>query len=149
MPNVDLNSFDAVMDAMEMELARLQAPTSANAKPSSSNPTRAQRKGKERAKPATIREVDADEEDEEMVELQEAMDVELRSALKRDVQVVSSGSEDEDEDGEEPMDYNLIKNFLESFKSQQGLGGPVGGLAGRLQGSDWVFPEDAGDIVRR
>ncbi|KAG6870509.1 AP-3 complex subunit sigma-2, partial [Termitomyces sp. T32_za158] len=48
------------------------------------------------------------------------MEAELRSTLERD---------DEDDD-EEPPDYNLIKNFLESFKSQGGLSGPVGNLAG-------------------
>lgn len=148
-PNMELNSFEAVMDAMEKELARLQAPALTKPKSSSSKPIQSQKKGKGRAYLETAGQGDADGEDEEMVELQEAMDLELRSALKRDVHVASSGSEDEDEEDEEPMDYNLIKNFLESFKSQQGLGGPVSGLAGRLQGSDWVFPDDAGDVVRR
>ena len=36
---------------------------------------------------------------------------------------------------------NLIKDFLESFKSQGGLSGPVGNLAGRLQ-PGWQIPRD-------
>lgn len=39
----------------------------------------------------------------------------------------------------EHMDYTLIKNFLESFKSQQGLSGPVSNLIGRL---GWQLPRD-------
>ena len=49
--------------------------------------------------------------------------------------------EDEDSDETEKLDYNLIKNFLESFKSQGGLSGPVGNLMGRLQ-PDWKLPRD-------
>ena len=60
------------------------------------------------------------------------MDAELRAALKR---------EEDDEVEEAGMDYNLIKNFLESFKSQSGLAGPVGNLAGRLDPS-WTLPRD-------
>lgn len=30
------------------------------------------------------------------------------------------------------MDYNLVKNFLESFQSQGGFGGPAGNMAGRM-----------------
>ncbi|KAF6766232.1 SGT1 protein-domain-containing protein [Ephemerocybe angulata] len=48
---------------------------------------------------------------------------------------------DEMEGVEGGMDYNLIKNFLESFKSQGGLAGPVGNLAGRLQ-PGWKLPRD-------
>ena len=54
--------------------------------------------------------------------------------------------DDVDEDGlprnlEGGLDYNLIKNFLESFKSQGGLAGPVSSLAGRLQ-PGWGLPRD-------
>ncbi|CAG8640447.1 2413_t:CDS:2, partial [Acaulospora colombiana] len=152
-PNPDLDSFEAVMDAMEKELAKLKKP------PSTKQATRdTKSKGKAKdlhipprpnsSKPPGIgMDVDGDEDDEDgadMAELQQAMDLELRSALKRDMEVVSSGEEggSGDEDDEMPMDYNLIKNFLESFKAQQGLSGPVGGLAGRLQGSDWALPRD-------
>jgi hypothetical protein len=30
------------------------------------------------------------------------------------------------------MDYNLVKNFLDSFQSQGGFAGPAGNLSGRL-----------------
>ncbi|PVG02291.1 hypothetical protein CPB86DRAFT_823118 [Serendipita vermifera] len=156
-PNPDLDSFEAVMDAMEKELAKLKKPPS---KQAAARDTKGKGKAKEMqipprpksSKPSGMgMEIDGDEEDEDeddnvdMAELQQAMDLELRSALKRDVEVVSSGEEGDDSGDEDegmPMDYNLIKNFLESFKAQQGLSGPVGGLAGRLQGSDWALPRD-------
>ena len=59
--------------------------------------------------------------DENDIDIEAAMDAELKEAL----QVAES-------DSEEPMDYNMIKNFLESYKSQGGLSGPVSNLAGRL-----------------
>jgi hypothetical protein len=154
-PNPDLDSFEAVMDAMEKVLAKLKNPPPSSSTKQPSRDIKGKGKAKEvqipprpKSKPSTahIEEVDMDEDDEDvdMDELQRAMDLELRSALKRDAEVVSSGEEDEgDEDEEMPMDYNLIKNFLESFKAQQGLSGPVGGLAGRLQGSDWALPRDS------
>lgn len=138
--NADLNSFDAVMEAMEKELSRLKVPRpSVDTRSGASD-----RKGKGKVKQEHVVNdmVDDMSEDEEMMELQQAMDLELKSALKRDTKVVSSDEEGEESEEEVPMDYNLIKNFLESFKSQQGLSGPVGGLAGRLQGSDWALPRD-------
>ena len=66
---------------------------------------------------------------------EEAMEAELRAALE-------TGSDSEDDDKPVPdIDYNLIKNFLESFKSQGGLSGPVSNLAGRLEGG-WGLPRD-------
>lgn len=150
--NPDLNSFEAVMEAMEKELERLKSPrSSASGTPSAgTRNTRkegrtmaADRKGKRKAVIPMGGMEEEDDEDEEMVEFQQAMDMELKSALKRDTEVVSSEEEEDgDSENEVPMDYNLIKNFLQSFKSQQGLSGPVGGLAGRLQGSDWALPRD-------
>jgi len=69
------------------------------------------------------------------MDIEAAMDAELKTALEH---------EDEDEvelDAEGNVDYNLIKNFLESFKSQAGLSGPVSNLAGRLQ-PGWGLPRD-------
>jgi len=57
------------------------------------------------------------------------MDAEFRAAIE----------ENSDDEHEGSMDYTLMKNFLESFKSQQGLAGPVGNLIGRLGGQ---FPRD-------
>ncbi|KAF7320025.1 SGT1-domain-containing protein [Mycena kentingensis (nom. inval.)] len=100
-PNVNpnLDSFEAVMRAMDEELSRSR--TKAKSKPDA--------KGKGKA--ATVEQV-SDEED-----IDSAMDRELRAALER-------GEDDDEYEGEPPMDYNLIKNFLESFKSQGGLSGP-------------------------
>ncbi|KIM29098.1 hypothetical protein M408DRAFT_128073 [Serendipita vermifera MAFF 305830] len=157
--NPDLDSFETVMAAMEKELERLKGVSSFLDPPSKTGVSKpsVDVKGKGKAKvvpkpvpfsrprPGPILEEveDSDaENDMDMDEVQRTMDAELRSALKRDTEVVSSGDEDGDSDEETPMDYNLIKNFLESFKSQQGLSGPVGGLAGRLQGSDWALPRD-------
>ncbi|KAG8759493.1 hypothetical protein FRC14_005781 [Serendipita sp. 396] len=159
-PNPDLDSFEAVMDAMEKELERLkstpnQRPTSnaytnqskPSGKSSSSKVTFLDEKGKGKqdikGKGRTIGTKEEENEgdgDAEMIDMQREMDVELRSKLKRELEVVSS--EEEDSDEEMPMDYTLIKNFLESFKAQQGLAGPVSGLASRLQGSDWALPRD-------
>lgn len=118
----DLNSFEAVMKAMDAELSRAkrdkQAATTTVSPvmlPAETNP---QGKGKQKA----------DEGDD----IGTAMDAELRATLQD-----SSG--DEDQDKETSIDYTLMKNFLESFKSQQGLPGPVGNLIGRM---GWQLPRD-------
>lgn len=115
-PNVNpnLDSFEAVMQAMDAELTQTHKP----------KPTVKPDKGK-----AT-----ASVEDE--VDIEAEMDAELKLILEK-----GSRGGDEDDQEEEPMDYNLIKNFLESFKSQGGLSGPVSNLAGRLQ-PGWQLPRD-------
>jgi hypothetical protein len=125
-PNVNpnLDSFEAVMLAMDEELARSR---STNRKPAATKVPAPQKQDKGKGKAASVVE---EEED-----IDSAMDAELKAALER----ADDGDEDE---GEEPMDYNLIKNFLESFKSQGGLSGPVSSLAGRLQ-PGWQLPRDA------
>jgi hypothetical protein len=116
--NPNLDSFESVMQAMDEELARLR---SQKAPTSSLGPSpEGKGKGKERAQD---------------VDIETAMDAELRAVLEH---------EEDDElelGGEGSMDYNLIKNFLESFKSQAGLSGPVSNLAGRLQ-PGWALPRD-------
>ncbi|KAJ7770808.1 SGT1 protein-domain-containing protein [Mycena maculata] len=128
-PNVNpnLDSFEAVMLAMDEELARSRSGKS-KTKPASTKvpPPPKQGKGKGKAPPIV--------EEEEDEDIDSAMDAELKAALERE----DDGDEDENE---EPMDYNLIKNFLESFKSQGGLSGPVSTLAGRLQ-PGWQLPRD-------
>ncbi|KAF7339752.1 SGT1-domain-containing protein [Mycena sanguinolenta] len=121
-PNVNpnLDSFEAVMLAMDEELARSRS-TKSKPAPKASKPQKLD-KGKGKAAPIPEEDIDA------------AMDSELRAALERE--------DDDDDEGEEPMDYNLIKNFLESFKSQGGLSGPVSTLAGRLQ-PGWQLPRDS------
>ncbi|KAH7927363.1 SGT1-domain-containing protein [Leucogyrophana mollusca] len=121
--NPNLDSFEAVMQAMDAELSRSRkAPAKSKAAPQHHPPTADKGKGQ------------AAEEDD--ADIEATMDAELRAMLERE-----DVGDDEDEDTEEPMDYNLIKNFLESFKSQGGLSGPVGNLAGRLQ-PGWTLPRD-------
>jgi len=118
--NPELDSFEAVMNAMDVELSRLrgsteQTKTSQTDLSSSVSPRADKGKGKE---PDV-----AVGEDEDIETL---METELRAVLAR--------GEEDDELGEgEGVDFNLIKNFLESFRSQGGLSGPVSNLAGRLQ----------------
>ncbi|KAG6866852.1 hypothetical protein C0991_008788 [Blastosporella zonata] len=121
-PNVNpnLDSFEAVMQAMDVELSQLRSSSKKAAKASAPLPAD---KGKAKA---TVEDEDED--------IESAMDAELKAALEHE-----DGDDDEDE---EPPDYNLIKNFLESFKSQTGLSGPVGNLAGMLQ-PEWQLPRDS------
>lgn len=113
------------MQAMDAELSRLQQPT---AGPEPQPPPLTKKdKGKAREVPADV-DVDMD--------IEASMQAELDSLLEQE----EAG--ESDEEGDKPsMDYNLIKNFLESFKSQAGLPGPVGNLAGRLQ-PGWQLPRD-------
>ncbi|KAH9968828.1 SGT1 protein-domain-containing protein [Russula dissimulans] len=122
-PNPNLDSFEAVMRAMDEELVRMRSQkASANFQDASLGDNG---KGKARAQDA-----------EEGVDIETAMDAELKAALDDD-------DEDEVELGPEGnVDYNLIKNFLESFKSQGGLSGPVSNLAGRLEPGGWGLPRD-------
>ncbi|KAI6133287.1 SGT1 protein-domain-containing protein [Pisolithus croceorrhizus] len=118
--NPNLDSFEAVMEAMDSELKRLHQPEAAATRVS---PISAADKGKGKgpvSSPDTSLDIEA------------AMEAELHAALEK------GDSEDQDET---PLDYNLIKNFLESFKSQAGLSGPVSNLAGRLM-PEWKMPRD-------
>ncbi|KAG6869161.1 hypothetical protein C0993_012260 [Termitomyces sp. T159_Od127] len=110
-PNVNpnLDSFEAVMQAMDVELSRLRSGSKKGAKDPSS-----MHNGKGKAK------APGDDGD---VDIESAMEAELRSALERD---------DEDDD-EEPPDYNLIKNFLESFKKLEAFLGNKDEAGGRWQ----------------
>jgi len=113
------------MQAMDVELARSQ-PSNGKRKPSAMSRYKGKGKATETAIP-----VDGD--------IDAAMDAELKALLEREG---LGGDSDEDGEGADPgIDYNLIKNFLESFKSQGGLSGPVSNLAGRLQ-PNFKLPRD-------
>lgn len=134
-PNVNpnLDSFEAVMEAMDAELGRRKA-ESTRPQHSDKNQARAaasiaKDKGKGKAT-----DVASDPEGD----IEAAMDAELQGLLNGDSE---EGGDDDDADATEHLDYNLIKNFLESFKSQSGLAGPVGSLVGRLQ-PGWTLPRD-------
>lgn len=115
-PNVnpELDSFETVMKALDEAL--LHSKKQAQKRTPKATQTQLQtpsanQKGKQKA---TV-------EDEEDFDIEAAMEAELRESME-------DGS-----DREDPVDYNMIKNFLESYKSQAGLSGPVSNLAGRLQ----------------
>ena len=99
---------------MDMELAR--------SRPSNQKPSTRKDKGKGKA-------VEPDEPVDHDIEA--AMDTELKTLLEREG--LGDDTDDEEGDVDPGIDYNLIKNFLESFKGQAGLSGPVSNLAGRLQ----------------
>jgi hypothetical protein len=104
------------MQAMDMELARSRA---SNGK---QKPSTRKDKGKGKAtEPAAP--IDHD--------IEAAMDAELKTLLEREG--LGNDTDGDEEDTDPGMDYNLIKNFLESFKSQAGMSGPVSNLAGRLE----------------
>jgi hypothetical protein len=132
-PNVnpELDSFEALMNAMDAELSRLRTSTQ-EAKAAATAKTSNADKGKGKAKEDENGHVSEDED------IEAAMEAELKAALEQ-------GNNEDDDDGfggeGEAMDYNMIKNFLESFKSQGGLSGPVTSLAGRLQ-PGFQFPRD-------
>lgn len=67
-------------------------------------------------------------------DIEAAMEAELNDLLE-------GGDDDVEDDEGGTVDYQLIKNFLESFKNQGGLSGPVSTLVGRLQ-EGWTLPRD-------
>ncbi|TIB00232.1 hypothetical protein E3P94_01791 [Wallemia ichthyophaga] len=112
-PNDKLDSFEAVMHAMDTELARAKpkAETSQNTRES-----------------GVSEELDEDEQ-------LRAMDHELKSILSRvdpNNETLDDNFDDQDIDDEQLQqgDYSTMRNFLESFKAQSGLSGPVSNLAG-------------------
>jgi hypothetical protein len=122
--NPNLDSFEALMTAMDTELQKTRSPSvSASATRQTSKPTRKSAEGIVIEDDA---DTDEDDDDDDMADL----DAELAAALKR-------GEEEGISDG----DYGLIKNFLESFKSQNGLAGPVSNMFGRLD-KDFQMPRD-------
>nr|VWO94110.1 Uncharacterized protein [Ganoderma boninense] len=117
-----LTSFDEVMKAMDAELERARGERQEGQRKHASD---AKGKGKAR------------ENDDSSMDIEAAMEAELEGLLEQ------GQGDDEDGDGDEngEVDYQLIKNFLESFKSQGGLSGPVSSLVGRLQ-QGWTLPRD-------
>ncbi|OBZ79729.1 Protein SGT1 [Grifola frondosa] len=119
--DTNLDSFEAVMAAMDVELARTRGSKQTGNSPAHPIATD---KGKRRSVT----------EGDNAVSIEAAMEAELQGLLDR-------CDDDADEDENIGTDYNLIKNFLESFKGQGGLPGPVSNLAGRLQ-QGWILPRD-------
>ena len=133
-PNAALDSFDSVMAAMDAELARIKGP-SAPARPdtsSSSSKTSKPTKKKPEPLPKLPTKDELDDLDEDTLA---AMDRELKAALKQ-AGVEDSDEEDIEEAGQLDEDgkreYEMMKSFLESYRSQGGQSGVVGNLFGRL-----------------
>ncbi len=119
-----MDTFEAVMRAMDEELSRSQSQNTSTGAPDLCLGKKGKGKGTSPAQGV-----------EEDMDIEKAMDAELKAALEHD--------EDDEVDvsAEGGLDYNLIKNFLESFKSQAGSSGPVSNLVGRLQ-PGWRLPRD-------
>ncbi|CAO3613443.1 unnamed protein product [Mucor hiemalis] len=85
------------------------------------------------------------EEEQDLSQVMEEMDQEVYSHDKISGSFAKLSTEakndDEEEDESAPVDVqlNLVKNVLESFKSQQGLPGPVGNLLNQF---GFVLPGD-------
>lgn len=110
------------MKALDEALTNKTPNTNKASKPEPPKPSAD--KGKEKLKASV-----ADEAEDDDFDIEAAMAAELKGALE------------DDWEGDQPPDYNMIKNFLESYKSQQGLSGPAGNLAGRLQ-PEFKLPRD-------
>ena len=104
-------------------------------------------------------EQDDKDDDEEIQHLSEAMEAELKSAgaLKLDplpelntedskgkAKLKAGAAEDSSDEELLDEDFNLVKNMLESFKSQAGAAGPGGNLMG-MMGMKLPRDEDDGD----
>lgn len=99
------------MDALDIELRRIK-----------------EKKGEPKA--GVLNTSSSEFEDQGVTTTDLDIDEEMSNELKTMMQEEGNG---------EHMDYTLIKNFLESFKSQQGLSGPVSNLIGRM---GWQLPRD-------
>jgi hypothetical protein len=129
--NPNLDSFEAVMKALDEVLDQKVAKSPAAKTPQPTvKPSVKGDKGKQKVSIEEEMAIEADNDSNDS-DVETAMDAELKRLL-----------EGEDPHSEEALDYNLIKNFLESFKSQGGLSGPVSNLTGRLA-PDLKFPRDS------
>ncbi|ORY54998.1 SGT1 protein-domain-containing protein [Leucosporidium creatinivorum] len=140
--NPNLTDFDALMMQMDQELAKVRSSSSSSAPAPTYGTSTASSQPKPKATPkpnpkptstrATIESDSSADEEEDDDDDPQAMDAELAALF-----ATVSG---QDPTAGEPVDLNLVKNFLESFQSQGGFGGPAGNLAGRL---GFQMPKDA------
>ncbi|WVW81965.1 hypothetical protein I302_103968 [Kwoniella bestiolae CBS 10118] len=137
-PDSSLSSFDEVMRAMDQELSK-NKPTPSKKPKSQTKPAPSikPRSKSSSSNPLPPLPTEADLENMEEDDLL-AMDCELKAALKN-----AGISDDEDEDDEmkeglgqlgedDKAEYEMMKHFLESYRSQSGGSGVVGNLFGRL-----------------
>ncbi|KAI8887952.1 SGT1-domain-containing protein [Backusella circina FSU 941] len=76
----------------------------------------------------TNQEEEEEEEEEKLADVMEEMDQEIAGHAKMTGSFEKQTQYDEDENAPVDVQLNLVKNVLESFKSQQGLPGPVGNI---------------------
>ncbi|OCF36141.1 hypothetical protein I317_01022 [Kwoniella heveanensis CBS 569] len=137
--NTSLDSFENVMRAMDEQLSKTR-PVQQKASAASSGKTRPLPSTKAE-KTNLPSETELDEMDEDELE---AMDRELREALKSTGAGDGEGEDDEDEgemmgidevnelDENGRKEYEMMRSFLESYAAQGGGSGVVGNLFGRL-----------------
>ncbi|KAK6905382.1 hypothetical protein I203_106209 [Kwoniella mangroviensis CBS 8507] len=148
--NSSLSSFDEVMKAMDEELSKNKPQLSTNkeklkskSKSKSKSSSQASLNKSQNPKPSSSNPLPPLPTEEDLENMEEddllAMDRELKAALK-----TAGISDDEDEDDEEmredlgqlgeddKREYEMMKHFLESYRSQSGSSGVVGNLFGRL-----------------
>ncbi|KAI9260746.1 SGT1 protein-domain-containing protein [Phascolomyces articulosus] len=77
----------------------------------------------------TIPKKEQGDDDEEGEDIIKQMDEEIYA---QDKITASFAKENEDEDAPVDINLNLVKNILESYKSQQGLPGPAGNILGQF-----------------
>jgi len=153
--NRDIMDFDQLMEAMDRELEMVE-----DGRAEREYAGKAE-KGKGKGKQEIIIDSEEQEEDDD-TSIQRAMDHELRRTLLQDPDdyLLSSDSDSEPSSPSQKQkqkqkqtpsqnqtqtpdqllsgskklktDYNLIKNFLESYQSQGGGSGPVASFAGRV-----------------
>ncbi|KAK4052046.1 hypothetical protein OIV83_002340 [Microbotryomycetes sp. JL201] len=153
--NPNLASFDALMEQMDAELAKVRmARSSNNATSKPARPTNFSKKGDNIVvEGGQIDDEEREDDDDETTAALEQMDVELASLLKSakdsgmDLDDDDDGAgfgrgDDEDDQELSANDLNLVKNFLQSFQSQGGFAGPAGNLAGRM---GFKLPRDEPD----
>lgn len=80
-----------------------------------------------------------DKQQESFTDVMEEMDAEIHSHDKLNQSFEKVKIDEEDEDAPVDVQLNLVKNVLESFKSQQGLPGPVGNIFSQF---GFVLPGD-------
>ncbi len=138
------------MEAMELELARARAAKDGTGSPAAPASTAKKAKGKGKIqKKADAASIPTEEDLDSLSASElEAMDRELKAALKssgRDDSDLDDSDLDDDElkqalkglGGKEKEEFKMMKDFLESYKSQAGGSGAIGNLFGRLaQGRD-------------
>ena len=125
--NPNLDSFEALMEAMDAQLQSQRSASAAGARMATKEENR-----KPVRRSAEGIEISDDEEEGDDTDDMAALDAELAAALKGGA---AAG-------GEGGMDYQMISNFLESFKAQNGLAGPVSNVFSRLD-KDFKMPRDA------